>query len=137
VWKTKNPIWYSAIGIPKKSPLKPFLSRLIDEMKERGQINQLIKLYEYAPSHCGPGGNQPTELSFEKSILLFLILVSGMFLGMYQSGQFLCSFYDIHVNNSQLMIKFKYNPRTSEGVATCHSSTGQISKLSGKGSVYL
>ena len=67
--------------ITKGLPYEIFMKKIIRQLKETGQLNQLLKKYSVSEPNCSPLYKEGKSLSLEKMISLFIISVIGILLG--------------------------------------------------------
>ena len=70
------------IAITKGLPYKIFMNQIIFQMRETGQLNQLLKKWNIPEPNCNPLHTEAKPLSFEKMISLFIISIIGILLGL-------------------------------------------------------
>ena len=70
------------ITITKGLPYKIFMNQIIFQMRETGQLNQLLKKWNIPEPNCNPLHTEAKPLSFEKMISLFIISIIGILLGL-------------------------------------------------------
>ena len=70
------------IAITKGLPYKIFMNQIIFQMRETGQLNQLLKKWNTPEPNCNPLHTEAKPLSFEKMISLFILSIIGILLGL-------------------------------------------------------
>ena len=70
------------IAITKGLPYKIFMNQIIFQMRETGQLNQLLKKWNTPEPNCNPFHTEAKPLSLEKMISLFIISIIGVFIGL-------------------------------------------------------
>ena len=67
--------------ITKGLPYGIFMKKIIFQMRENGQLNQLLKKWSVSEPNCNPLHKEGKPLSLEKMISLFIISIIGIFIG--------------------------------------------------------
>ena len=67
--------------ITKGLPYGIFMKKIIFQMRENGQLNQLLKKWSVSEPNCSPLHKEGKPLSLEKMISLFIISIIGIFIG--------------------------------------------------------
>ena len=70
------------IAITKGLPYKIFMNQIIFQMRETGQLNQLLKKWNTPEPNCNPLYKEAKPLSLEKMISLFIISIIGVIIGL-------------------------------------------------------
>ena len=70
------------IAITKGLPYKIFMNQIIFQMRETGQLNQLLKKWNTPETNCNPFHTEAKPLSLEKMISLFIISIIGVIIGL-------------------------------------------------------
>ena len=81
-----------SFGLPKNSPYKVFMNRILLKMDVTGQLHQLNQKWKIDEPNCQPLIRKGNPLSFEKLVSLFLILVIGVFCSLIVMIYEKCSF---------------------------------------------
>ena len=81
-----------SFGLPKNSPYKIFMNRILLKMDVTGQLHQLNQKWKIDEPNCQPLIRKGNPLSFEKLVSLFLILVIGVFCSLIVMIYEKCSF---------------------------------------------
>ena len=68
--------------IIKGLPYGIFMKKIIYEMIEKGQLNQLLKKWSAPEPNCSPLHKEGKSLSLEKMISLYIISMIGIFIGL-------------------------------------------------------
>ena len=68
-----------SFGLPKNSPYKIFMNKILLKMDITGQLHQLSQKWKVNEPNCQPLIRKGNPLSFEKLVSLFLIIAIGIF----------------------------------------------------------
>ena len=69
-----------AMVFQKDSPYLPLFNHYVNEMREKGALQQIMKHYQPDPQDCGDDTGRP--LGFNNCITAFLVPIAGMILAM-------------------------------------------------------
>ena len=70
---------YMSFGLPKNSPFKTYMDRIILKMFATGQYQRAVEKWRVIEQDCAPLFRRGTPLSFEKLISLFFLIGIGVF----------------------------------------------------------